>query len=133
MKVEMEVWEVEAAKILGATSSQIRNMNRDELYNLLEVTDKSLKKYYHYLDQHLKFPFRASFDQEIGPLRMKTHDVNCIRLDRDMEYEQFYGIFVECREGRKKVMPALAELNVDLEDENHELIEIYQDWFWAYR
>ncbi|GGB34260.1 hypothetical protein F3157_05120 [Virgibacillus dakarensis] len=56
----------------------------------MDGTDGNLEKYYHYLQNHLVFPFRASYKEEAGPLSVSKYDVNCLRLDQEMKYEEFY-------------------------------------------
>lgn len=61
---------------------------------------ETLEIYDGYLKEHLKFPFKASFDQETGPFQTETHHVNCLRLDRVIQVDDKYGILMEGRIGR---------------------------------
>jgi hypothetical protein len=81
----------------------------------------------------LKFPFSASYDQEVGPLSVAEFDVNCIRLDQEIKVDEFYGVMVECRQGRKKAIVPLADIDVNEEGTNFTLTEMYHSWFWTYR
>lgn len=60
-------------------------------------------KYYQYLQNKLTFPFKASYEREIGPFSVEEYDINCIRLDQEMQVEDMYGIW----------------WNVDKEEGNH--------------
>ncbi|MEW9674636.1 calcium-binding protein [Lentibacillus sp. L22] len=99
----------------------------------MEVTNEHLGRYYRYLQQHLTFPFRATYEGETGPLSFTEYELNCLQLDQEIQFEEFYGILVECREGRKKTIWELADIVVDEENVNYQLIDDYQTWFWNYR
>jgi hypothetical protein len=130
----LEEWELKVADILGVSKLEKGNKySESDLFDLLEVTYERLMTFYDYLHNKLKFPFSASYEQEVGPLSVAEYDVNCIRLDQEMKVDEFYGILVECRQGRKKVIIALADIDVYEEGTNSALIEMYHHWFWTYR
>jgi hypothetical protein len=130
----LEEWELKVAHILGVSKlAKEKKYNDNDLSDLLEVTYERLLIFYDYLHHHLTFPFPASYEQEVGPLKVAEYDVNCIRLDQEMKVDEFYGILVECRQGRKKVIIPLADIDVIEEGTNCALIEMYHSWFWTYR
>ena len=57
---------------------------------------------------------------------------NLVTLGETPEIE-FYGLFVTGREGRRKIVVPLAEVEVNEEGENILLVEDYNTWFWNYR
>lgn len=132
--VDIEEWEIQAAQILG-----IRGLERGKkykesyIYKLLNVKDASLMNFYEYLSEQLIFPFTALYEEEIGPLEIAEFEVNCIHLDQEMKVDENYGILVECRLGRKKLILPLAGFNLDEGHKNFKWIDLYQDWFWSYR
>lgn len=132
-EVDIEEWEYKTAEILG-----IRDLERGKKYKesdmiLLNVNEASLLSFYEYLSHHITFPFPALYEEEVGPLEIAEFEVTCIHLDREMKVDEHYGIFVECRKERKKVMLPLASINLDEGHNNFGLIDLYQDWFWSYR
>ena len=133
-EVEIEEWEIKVAQILGVTELEKgKKDNECDLCDLLEVTEESLLLFYQYLNQHMTFSFSASFEEEVGPLEIAEFEVNCIRLDQETKVDGFYGILVECRLGRKKVILPLADIDVDEDNMNFKWIELYHSWFWTYR
>ncbi|EKN67289.1 hypothetical protein BAZO_09011 [Schinkia azotoformans LMG 9581] len=88
--------------------------------------------FYEYLLQHITFPFSALYTEEIGPLEIAEFEVYCIRLDQEMKVDEYYGILVECKVGRKKVILPLAGINLDEGHKNFKWIDLYQGWFWSY-
>lgn len=133
-KVTLDEWELKVAKILGVPElEREKEYNESDLFDWLEVTDERLMKFYHYLQRNLAFPFVATYEQEVGPLAFEEYDVNCIRLDQEIKADEFYGVLVDCRQGRKKVILPLAEVDVDEENINLALIKLYNAWFWSYR
>lgn len=132
--VDIEDWEIQVAQILGIMDLEKDKKYKDNyMYRLLHVNNASLMRFYEYLLNHLTFPFTALFEAEIGPLEMAEYEVNCFRLDQKMKVDEHYGILVECRLGRKKVILPLASFNLDKGDNNFKLIDLYKDWFWSYR
>ncbi|WP_407269657.1 DUF6398 domain-containing protein [Radiobacillus sp. PE A8.2] len=132
--VELEDWEVSVAHLLDIPNLvKGKTYNESDLFDLLAVTNEKLEIFYGYLQNHLSFPFSATYQQDVGPLSVAEYDVNCLRLDQIMEFDEFYGIYIECRQERKKVTVTLAEIEVDEENPNYALIQLYQAWFWKYR
>lgn len=133
-QVEIEEWEIQAAQILGISGLERGNKYKasyiDKLFNVKET---SLMSFYEYLLQHMIIPFTALYEEEVGPLEIAEFEVNCIRLDQEMKVDENYGILVECRLGRKKVILPLASIKLDEGHKNFKWIDLYQDWFWSYR
>lgn len=131
---EVEEWELKIAGILGVTElKKEKKFNENVLFELMEVKFESLMVFYHYLQQHMTFPFSASIEQEIGPFEVIERGVNCISLEQEIKVDELYGILVECRLGREKIIVPLAEIEVDEDHVNSSIIALYQDWFWNYR
>lgn len=131
---EVEEWELEVAQILGVLGlKKDKNCKEKELFELMEVTFESLMVFYRHLEQHMTFPFSALIEDEVGPFEVIERCVDCIRLEQNIKVDQLYGILVECRLGREKIIVPLAEIEVDDDHVNSSIIALYQDWFWNYR
>jgi hypothetical protein len=81
-----------------------------------------------YLEQHLSFPFDAVVDefQERGPLRAGDK----VSVKRISLVDDFYGIIVELRRGRKKYDFPLCDLAAtNKQSPNAQLIQDYRVWF----
>ena len=103
--------------------------------NLPDVSEKTLKVYYRYLSKNLSFPFDAEYSQETGPLEDIYYDIKVIGLldiDECSDLE-FYGLFYEGKQGRRKIIIPLAEVEVKQKGRNQQIIEDYRMWFWNYR
>jgi hypothetical protein len=93
-------------------------------YNEHEVTER----WGEYLEHNLFFPFEAIVDewQERGPLRSEDK----VNVKKISLVDDFYGIIVELRLGRKKYDCPLCELAVkDKQSSNAQLIQDYRVWF----
>ena len=133
-QVTIEDWEIEVAQILGVTKFEKgKKYDRSVIFESLSVNDESLIKFYEFLMKHVKFPFAGLYEEEVGPIEIAELEVNCIRLDQEMKVEEIYGILVECRYGRKKLITPLADTYVDEEHTNFNWIDLYHKWFWSYR
>lgn len=87
-----------------------------------------IERWGEYLEQHLSFPFDAVVDefQERGPLR----DGDKVSVKRISLVDDFYGIIVELRRGRKKYDIPLCELAAtNKQSPNAQLIQDYRVWF----
>ena len=76
-------------------------------------------------------PFEAWCSEETGPLEETYYDIRVTDLlepDECPELE-FYGLFCEGKQGRRKVEIPLAEIEVKQESKNKQLIEDYHMWF----
>jgi len=133
-QIEIEEWEIQAAQILGISGLERGNKYKASYMDkLLNVKETSLMSFYEYLLQHMIFPFTALYEEEVGPLEIAEFEVSCIHLDQEMKVDENYGILVECRLGRKKVILPLASIKLDEGHKNFKWIDLYQEWFWSYR
>lgn len=133
-KVDIEEWEIQAAQILGIQGLEKGEKYKESyLFELLQVKDTSLMDFYEHLERHITFPFTVVYEEEVGPLEIAEFEVNCHGLDREMKVDEKYGILVECRLGRKKVIIPLASINLDEGQNNFIWIDLYKGWFWSYR
>ncbi|WEG11169.1 calcium-binding protein [Pullulanibacillus sp. KACC 23026] len=134
MAVEVEEWEYQAAQLLGVNDLKRGNKYKESTkYQLLNVNDESLRRYYSYLENHLAFPFSTTYKEETGYLEVAEFEVNCLRLDPVVQVDDYDGVLLECRQGRKNVLVPLAVIFVDKGDTNLKEIDLYQEWFWNYR
>lgn len=81
-----------------------------------------------YMEAQLLFPFEATVDemQDRGPLqagdRVRVHSISLA--------DEFYGIIVRLRQGRKQFDLPLCDLAaLDETSENHAIIQSYRVWF----
>jgi len=98
---------------------------------LPNVSERTLRVYHSYLKENLSFPFEARCSEETGPLEETYYDIRVTDLlepDECPELE-FYGLFCEGKQGRRKVEIPLAEIEVKQESKNKQLIEDYHMWF----
>jgi hypothetical protein len=78
-----------------------KKYRENDLFDLLHVTYEKLTVFYEYLQENLKFPFAASYQQEVGPLAFSEHNVNCIRLYQEVKVDEFYGWWNADKGGKK--------------------------------
>lgn len=133
-KVDIEEWEIQAAQILGIQGLEKGEKYKESyVFELLQVKETSLMDFYEHLERHITFPFTAVYEEEVGPLEIAEFEVNCHGLDQEMKVDEKYGILVECRLGRKKVILPLASINLDEGQNNFIWIDLYKGWFWSYK
>lgn len=98
---------------------------------LPDVNEKTLAAYWHYLGEHLSFPFAARHAPEDGP----RSEITVVALADPDEYEcdEFYGLFCEAQLGRRHIVVSLGEIEVKKGAANHQLIHDYLYWFWNWR
>lgn len=108
--------EVRVARIFG--------LPEDE--ELPEVTEETLEVYHQYLSSRLRFPFDGEYTRETGPLEDTSYDIRVTGLVDEEDCEEFYGLLCEGREGRRRVVVPLAEIDVDSGTSNFQLIDDYQ-------
>jgi hypothetical protein len=87
---------------------KIFHLEDDE--DLQNVSSETLKIYYKYLNEILLFPFDAEYSQEVGFMKDDIYQINIKKLypfgvTGDNE---FYGLFYEAREGRRKLVLSLG-------------------------
>ncbi|SFL78027.1 DUF6398 domain-containing protein [Salibacterium qingdaonense] len=131
--VMIDEMEVVAAQIIAGKELNIEKLYmKNDLIEMLGVTHERQQLFYNYLFQHMSFPFPAVYEEEVGPLQLAGTEVTCVGLDQKMKVDEFYGILVECRDGKKKTILPLADIIVDKNNENSKFIEIYSEWLWVY-
>ena len=108
-------------------------LTRDDL--LPEVDDDSLRKYYTYLADKLRFPVEAIWAREAG-LGEVTEKVSILALggfEHDPWIDDTYGILCKARmQGGEGELP-LAEMEKVKGKPNKQLVEDYAYWFWNNR
>jgi len=97
------------------------------------VTYEALEVYHDYLCAHVRFPFYGEYSRETAPLRNTSDYLKVTGLADVDDWDAFYGLLCEARQGRRHIVVPLAEVEVDSQDPNHQLIEDYRVWFWNYR
>ena len=113
--------------------AQILDLEKRE--RLPNVSEEYLEVYHQYLNDHLSFPFDAEYSRETGPLEDTHYDIKVTGLsDPDESADvEFYGLFCHGKQGRRKVIVPLAEVEVKVKGQNEELVDDYKMWFWNYR
>jgi hypothetical protein len=102
---------------------------------LPEVGNETLQSYCEYLTTHLSFPFQARHpeptDLHEETIRIVTV-VGILDPTKNLGCDSL-GIVCIARQGRQTVELSLADLEVEEDDPNHQLIEDYWYWFWNWR
>jgi hypothetical protein len=112
--------------------AQILGVKEDK--ELPEVDEETLMVYYQYLNKELSFSFEAEYSKETGQLEDTWYDIKVTGFFNIEKYlDEFYGLFVTARKGKKKIEIPLAEVEVKEEGKNKELVDDYSIWFWNYR
>lgn len=101
---------------------------------LPEVEEEILLTYHKYLIENLSFPFKAEYCEETAD-GVRTHRIQVLQLlDPDeFDCDEFYGLFCEASEARRKVHIPLCEVEVKEKDSNYQLLSDYSYWFWNWR
>jgi hypothetical protein len=102
---------------------------------LPEVGHGSLQSYYDYLATRLSFPFQARYPEPVGLHEEIIRTVKVVGLlDPSTVLDgESLGIICRARQGKQMVELSLADLEVEQDDPNHELVEDYWYWFWNWR
>jgi hypothetical protein len=98
-----------------------------------EVTEETLEVYYEHLRTRLRFPFDGEYTRETGPLQDTSYAITVTGLADVEDGDEFYGLLCEGRQGRRRVVVPLAEIDVDSDTPNFQLIDDYRVWFWNNR
>jgi hypothetical protein len=102
---------------------------------LPEVGKETLQSYYDYLTFHLSFPFRARYPELIGlheEILQTVTVVDMLDPTKNLDCESL-GIVCKARQGKQVVELSLADLEVEEDDPNYQLVEDYWYWFWNWR
>jgi hypothetical protein len=112
-----------------------RIFNIDNNEKLPAVKQKTLNIYYRYLSNNLAFPFQAEYSQETGPFENIDYDIvvtKVLEVEESADPE-FYGLFCEAKQGNRKIVIPLAEVEIKGKTKNRQLVDNYNSWFWNYR
>jgi len=122
--LDEKVKHVYILEILGVKKSE----------ELPDVSKKTLKIYRSYLNKNLSFPFNAEYSVETGSLEDTYYDIKVTGLMKPEESPdlEYYGLFCQGKQGRRKVEIPLAEITVKQEGKNKQLVGDYCMWFWNY-
>jgi hypothetical protein len=102
---------------------------------LPEVRNETLQSYYEYLSTHLSFPFHARYPKPIGIHKEIIRRVTVVGIldpSKVLDGESL-GIVCKARQGKQIVELSLADLEVEEDEPNHQLVEDYWYWFWNWR
>ena len=117
------------AKQISEDDQRIMKVFNVESLNKIPNRDnESMKIYFDFLNKNLVFPITGTHTQETGPFKSETISVNFNSISE--VYDDFYGILVEGRSGRKKMTVPLIDFDPDKQnDENFQIIDNYKTWF----
>jgi len=117
-----------------------KNISEDEkrIMKIFNVTDydktpnrtnESMIIYFDFLNKNLGFPITGDHTSEMGHFKSEIISIKLTSLSSI--YDDFYGILVEGRSGRKKVVVPLVDFDPDehVTDENLRFIDDYKTWF----
>jgi hypothetical protein len=125
----------EDAETLEQPEDRIRAVLGINDSSLPEVGNETLRSYCEYLATHLSFPFRARYPEPLGLHEETLRTVKVVGLldpTKNLDCESL-GIVCRARQGKRIVELSLADLEVDEDDVNHQLVEDYWYWFWNWR
>jgi len=99
------------------------------------VKHETLLTYHRYLAEHLKFPFKGTYEREAGSFSLKSSPIMVTGLvdPREYDLDEFYGLICEGRDSKGGIQFPLSELEVKKNDRNHTIVSDYSTWFVNYR
>jgi hypothetical protein len=100
------------------------------------VTLETLQAYYAHLARHLSFPFTARYPEPVGLHSEVIRSVVVVGIRNPADRPGLAtctGIVCRVRAGNQESDVPLADLEVEPDDPNYELIEDYWYWFWNWR
>lgn len=100
--------------------------------SLPTVSEDTLLMYYQYLQTHLRFPFFAEYCEETEDLEEVYKLIEVTALAEDDEVNTDDGILCKGRYEKWDVMVPLADLVIDDDDLNFQIVDDYQYWFFSY-
>lgn len=117
------------AKKIREDENRIMKVFNAETYDKIpQQSNKAMKIYLDFLNEKLVFPITGKHTQDTGPFQSETISIKLSSVS-DL-YDDFYGISVEGRAGRKKVTVPLVDFEPDNEtDEGFQLVQDYKTWF----
>jgi hypothetical protein len=125
----------EEAETLEQPEDRIRAVLRVSDGPLPEVGNETLQSYYDYLTTHLSFPFQARRPEPIDLHEELIRTVTVVGLldpAKNLDCESL-GIVCKARQGKHTVELSLADLELEENNPNHQLVEDYWYWFWNWR
>ena len=102
---------------------------------LPEVRKETLQSYYEYLTTHLSFPFQAHYPEPAGLHEEIIRTVTVVDIldpTKNLDCKSLGIVCIACQ-GKRVVELSLADLEVEEDAPNHELVEDYWYWFWNWR
>ena len=125
-------------KKIVSVEEQERNIRKifklKESDELPSVTNKSLQIYYEYLKENLVFPFVGMYYVEVGPFEDKEYKLVIVQIEPFIKLDDdFYGLIVQGKEGGRKMIVPLGDIEIKEEGPNRDLVEEYLTWFWNNR
>lgn len=99
------------------------------------VCKVTLGEFYRYLAARLVLPFCVQYYEESERLEGTDHTVTVVDLPDPAKYpvDTVLGLLCKARFRGREVRLALADLRVDEDSPNHQLIEDFWYWLWNWR
>ncbi len=94
------------------------------------VAKETLHQYHEYLAAKLIFPFKALYAETQPPVRQLVRYVTVLGMSDDVRRRRF-GLFCKVRldDNQETELP-LADLGIQADDPNREMIDDYLYWLW---
>ncbi|MFX3618772.1 MAG: calcium-binding protein [Sporolactobacillus sp.] len=121
----VEACEKRLIKILGASHVE------GEEDELPMVSEETLELYFNYLKEHLVFSFPAIYDHDTDFLSGEKYSIEVLGIAEPID--NFCGLICSVRMDRKKRYVPMGDIEVGSNNQNYQLIEDYNEWFWNYR
>ncbi|NLY03113.1 MAG: hypothetical protein GXY83_44255 [Rhodopirellula sp.] len=99
---------------------------------LPSVSKETLAQYHEYLFGKLSFPFQALYAETAPPVKQVVRYVTVIGLSDNAKRRQ-YGLFCKVDFGDRMVELPIAEMGMQEDDPNRQLIDDYLFWLWSGR
>lgn len=96
---------------------------------LPKVSRETLSQYHSYLAQKLTFPFPALYAETTPPVRQIVRYVVVLGLS-DSQLRRQYGLFCKVQMDDRVTELPLADLGIQEQDPNRQLIDDYLHWLW---
>ena len=100
---------------------------------LPDVGEETLTAYHAHLAAKLSFSFKASYSKETGPMENTTCPITVTGLLAPDDCDEFYGLLCKARQGRRRIVLPLAEVEEVEDGANRRLVDDYGYWFWNQR
>jgi hypothetical protein len=92
---------------------------------------ESLRRYHHFLVAHLSFPVRGKLGSAIGPHRDTVSPISVIGLIDAGDYcpDEASGLICQAVQKGRRIEYPLANVLVDADDPNRQIVDDYLLWF----